>query len=105
MQLSLSESARATTAHEAKFRIDYPNSLPRASSIIALDGGSLEALKAITGQPWSGARFLRYVKSKPGSETLPSLPVDAVLEDTAGNGATLSEEIDRADVIVMVTCQ
>lgn len=103
MHLSLSESARATTAEESRFRIDYPNSLPRVSCIVALDGGSLEALQAITGHPWNGARFLRYVKSKPGSETLPSLPVDAILEDLAGKGATLSDEIDKADIIVMVT--
>jgi hypothetical protein len=103
MHLNLSESARATTAEESRFRIDYPNSLPRVSRIIALDDGSLEALRAIEDEPWNGARFLRYVKSKPGSERLPKLPVDAILEDAAGNSFNLSAEIDDADIIVMVT--
>ena len=33
----LSESARMTTAEEARFRIDYPNSKPRAIKVVALD--------------------------------------------------------------------
>ena len=33
----LSESARMTTAAEARFRIDDPNSKPRADKVIALD--------------------------------------------------------------------
>jgi len=103
MQLNLSESARATTAEESKYRIDYPNSLPRVSRIIALDDGSLDALRTIKDKPWNGARFLRYVKSTPGSEKLPTLPVDAILEDTGGDRFHLSDEIKDADIIVMVT--
>lgn len=103
MHLNLSESARVTTAKESKYRVDYPNSLPRVSRIIALDGPSLEALRAIKDEPWNGARFLRYVKSRPGSETLPKLPIDAILEDAEGNSFNLSDEIRDADIIVMVT--
>ena len=103
VQLNLSESARATTAEESRYRIDYPNSLPRVSRIIALDRGSRNALSAIKDKPWNGARFLRYVKSCPGSATLPKLPVDADLEDTEGNRFKLSDEINDADIIVMVT--
>lgn len=103
MQLNLSESARVTTAEESKYRINYPNSLPRVSRIIALDAGSLDALRAIKDEPWNGARFLRYVKSRPGSDSLPKLPVDGVLEDVGGNSFKLSDEINNADIIVMVT--
>lgn len=103
MQLNLSESARVTTAAEARFRIDYPNSRPRVSRIIALDAASMTALAAIEHLPWNGARFLAYVKSRPASESFPSLPVDAVLEDSTGRSFDLSAEVAAADVIVMVT--
>src|SRR5258708_23687498 len=33
----VSESARATTAKEAGYRIDYPNSRPRSAKLVALD--------------------------------------------------------------------
>lgn len=103
MQLGLSESARVTTAEEARFRIGYPNSRPRVSRIIALDRQSMAALAALKDRPWTGARFLRYVQSRPGSASLPSLPVDALLEDVDGRQASLSDEIANADVVVMVT--
>ena len=45
MQLGLSESARATTAEEARFRINYPNSRPRKSRVIALDKTAEELRK------------------------------------------------------------
>ena len=33
----LSESARMTTAQEARFRVNYPNSVPRTIKVVALD--------------------------------------------------------------------
>jgi hypothetical protein len=105
MQLGLSESARATTAQEARFRIDYPNSRPRKSRIIALDEAGLEALKKLTSDhQWpQGAHFLRYVEAKGASDSLKMLSVDAVLENFDGVRVNLVDEIADADVIVMVT--
>jgi len=101
MQLVLSESARVTTAEESRFRIADPNSRPRVSCIIALDGESLAALKALKDHPWNGARFFRYVEVRPTS--LPNVHIDAVIEDIEGDRKSLSEEITRADMVVMVT--
>ncbi len=103
MQLGMSESARFSTAEEARFRIGYPNSRPRKSRIIALDAESLEALRDLAGQTWNDAHFLRYVEARPVSDRLHMLPVDAVLEDFDGNRVTLVDEVADADVIVMVT--
>ncbi|NLS04244.1 hypothetical protein HGP14_12855 [Rhizobium sp. P32RR-XVIII] len=104
MQLGLSESARATTAEEARFRVNYPNSKPRKSRIIALDAEGLEALEKLTSaSSWPGAHFLRYVEAKGASDSLHMLPVDAVLEDRDGKRVNLADEIADADVIVMVT--
>ncbi len=47
MQSGRSESALMTSAEQARFRIDYPNSRPRVSRIIALDPRSLAALAAL----------------------------------------------------------
>jgi hypothetical protein len=103
MHLGLSESARATTAEESRFRINYPNSLPRVSRIIALDERSLAALSGLETLPWNGARFFRYVRAQTGSATLPTLPVDAELEDSSGKRSSLSSEVAEADVVIMVT--
>lgn len=104
MQLGLSESARATTAEEARFRIDYPNSRPRKSRIIALDSAGLEVLQTMARQHiGSDAHFLRYVGMKSASDSLKMLPVDAVLEDIHGNEVNLADEIADADVVVMMT--
>lgn len=103
MQLGMSESARFTTAEEARFRIAYPNSKPRKSRIIALDAASLEVLRDLAGHAWNGAHFLRYVEAKGASDTLHMLPIDAILEDMDGNRVHLVDEIVDADVIVMVT--
>ncbi len=104
MQLGLSESARTTTAEEARFRINYPNSKPRKSRIIALDRTSHSALDRLAaGYQGGDAHFLRYVEAKFATDTLNMLPVDAVLEEISGRRTTLAEEIADADVIVMLT--
>lgn len=103
MQLGLSESARVTTAQEARFRIDYPNSRPRAARIIALDEAAEAALHELEGQEWNDAHFLRYIEAVPAADTLQMLSIDAVVRDQAGKKRSLVEEIENAQVIVMVT--
>jgi hypothetical protein len=97
-----SESAIMTSAEQTRFRVDYPNSRPRVSRIIALDDRSLSALMALKDRPWNGARFLRYLRAEAVSEHLPTLAVDALLEDAEGRRTSLREEVAEADVIVMV---
>lgn len=103
MQLGMSESARFSSAEEARFRISYPNSRPRKSRIIALDAASFEALRELAGREWNDAHFLGYVETKPVSDRLHMLPVDAVLEGLDGKRVNLVDEVADADVIVMVT--
>lgn len=104
MQLGMSESARATTAEESRFRINYPNSRPRKSRIIALDATAETALERLAaGYSGGHAHFLRYVEAKPVTDSLKMLAVDAVLEDLSGTRTSLTDEIADADVIVMLT--
>ena len=101
----VSESARMTTAEQARYRVQYPNSKPRATKIIALDEDSAETLKSYTGFPWNGARFLALVSATSGGEGLEELPVDATLVDIDGKEVRLTDELNGADMVAMVTSE
>jgi hypothetical protein len=57
-----SESARMSSAAEARFRIDYPNSQPRAVKVIALDNASERVVKRVAQAPWQRATFFTSIK-------------------------------------------
>jgi hypothetical protein len=57
-----SESARMSSAAEARFRIDYPNSQPRAVKVIALDHASERVVKRVAQAPWQRATFFTSIK-------------------------------------------
>ncbi|MFA9446463.1 3-methyl-2-oxobutanoate hydroxymethyltransferase [Egicoccus sp. AB-alg6-2] len=108
----LNSCARAATAAEARFRINGPEPAPRATRVIALDPGAA-ALVAATAEdrPWHGAHFLTYESSLPMGEgqelTVDAVvrgrtTVDAVLRTADGRESRLSDELDGADVAVMI---
>jgi hypothetical protein len=103
MQPGRSESAIMASAGQARFRIDRPNSRPRATRIIALDDRSEASVKALKDRGWSGARFLRYIGARKASAQLPSLAIDATLRDADGNGVSLMKEVSGADTVIIVT--
>ena len=53
-----SELARMSSAAEARFRIDRPNSQPRAVKVIALDAPSERVVKELAAGSWQRASFL-----------------------------------------------
>jgi len=79
----VSESARMSTAAETRFRIDKPNSRPRAVKVIALDSRADVTMASLAEHEWSGATFFRAGE----------------LTDTPQR---LAGEIDRADLVVML---
>jgi hypothetical protein len=97
----LNSCARATTAAEARFRIDYPEAAVRSSRIIALDDGAAAFVRRLAGQRWLGGHFLAFdhLTTVNGSG---STPDDAVLRGAAGAGVLLSAELEGADVVVMI---
>lgn len=102
----LSESARVTTATEARFRIDYPNSKPRAVKVVALDDASRALVDEVARHPWTRAAFftsLSFGQSERAPAPSGSSSVEAWLSDIAGQAKSLIAEIDSADVIVMVS--
>ena len=97
----LSGCARAATAAEARFRVPYPNSRTRASRIFALDAGAAEAMYAITEDPWNGAHFLTLANPAPvDPETTGA--ADLPLAHPDGTPASLTAEIEGADVVVLL---
>lgn len=89
--------AEAATAAEARFRVDYPNSKGRTSRIVALDSGAAAVIERISGQAWNGAHFLTY-QEPTSADTEP----DALLRSSDGAERRLSDELDGADVAVMI---
>jgi hypothetical protein len=94
----LSESARVTTAQEARFRIQYPNSKPRAVKIIALDPASATLVDDVAKLPWNGAAFFKSLSFEASSGT----NVKAWLNDLAGHTSDLASEIANADCVVVI---
>jgi len=95
----LSESARVTTAQEAKFRIQYPNSKPRAVKVIALDTQSAKLVDEVSTLPWNGAAFFKSLSFDAAKGT----NVKAWLNDLAGQTADLATEVANADCVVVIS--
>jgi hypothetical protein len=100
-----SESARMSSAAQARFRIDYPNSKPRMVKVIALDDASERVVKRVAKQPWQRANFFTSIKFEPGSGRVSGedWSMQAWLGDLAGRTKALVEEVASADLVVMVS--
>jgi hypothetical protein len=98
----LSESARMTTAEEARFRIDYPNSKPRAAKVVALDAPSEEVVKRLAQRQWQQATFFTAPKFDNTPKSGDGHSMKAWLSDLAGRTMDLIDEIATADLVVMV---
>lgn len=101
-QILLNSCARASTAAEARFRIDAPIAPSRATRIVALDEGAESVVRRVATQDWASARF--FACRVPEAAAAGNGGVaDVVLRSTVdGTESRLSEELDQADVAVMV---
>jgi hypothetical protein len=98
-----SESARMTTAAEARFRIDYPNSKPRVVKVIALDPPSERVVKRVAEHVWQRATFFTSLKFDGAPRGGEGWSMQAWLSDLAGRTKTLIDEVAAADLVVMVS--
>jgi hypothetical protein len=97
----LSESARMSTAAEARFRIDAPNSKPRHVKVIALDPASEALVKRLAERQWNTASFFTasaFAGAPPGR----GFSMQGWLSDLAGRTKDLIDEVNGADLVVMV---
>jgi hypothetical protein len=97
-----SESARMATAAEAKFRIDRPNSQPRAIKVIALDPPSERAVKDLAQSQWQRASFLTATAFSGAPQKGKPFSMNGWLNDLAGRTKDLVDEVNSADLVVMV---
>lgn len=99
-----SESARVTTAQEARYRIQYPNSKTRAVKIIALDAPSAAIIDELAKEPWNGATFFRALSfSAEGTPGRTGEGLSSWLNDLAGRALDLVGEVASSDFIVVVS--
>jgi hypothetical protein len=91
-----------SSAAEARFRIDAPNSMPRATKVIALDRASEGVVKTLAQSPWNNAAFFTAsaFAGAPGKDQ--PFSMQGWLSDLAGRTKNLLDEIDTADLVVMV---
>jgi hypothetical protein len=93
----LSECAGATTAEEARYRVDYPNSAPRRIKVIALDRPAEHLVRRLAQKEWNCATFMTTA----GKGT--SRSVRDWLSTLAGEAVNLLDQISSADLVVTVS--
>jgi len=95
-----SESTRMSSAQEARFRINAPNSLPRAVKVIALDQPSESVVKRLSKSRWNGATF--FTATAFGAIPRKGESFSGWLSDLAGRTKNLVDEVNTADLVVMI---
>ena len=87
----VSESARMSSAAEARFRVQAPNSRSRAIKVIGLDRDGEAVVRRLDEAGWRHASFFLAMDSR-----------DPALRDLSGGARAVATEIDTADLVVLV---
>ncbi|PYR44619.1 MAG: hypothetical protein DMF95_22805 [Acidobacteria bacterium] len=92
-----------SSAAEARFRVQAPNSIPRAIKVIALDAAGEAVVRRLAEAVWNHATFFTAAsRVEPGGGNLPPAPADEALTDLAGRSRSVTDEVDTADLVVLV---
>lgn len=91
--------ASAATAAEARFRIDAPVDIQRATRVIALDPGAAEVTADVARLPWRAAQFLTCDAPDVSGNGHGREPI---LRTANGSEIHLREVLDGADIAVMI---
>src|SRR5215510_13473167 len=97
-----SESARVTTAEQSRFRINDPNAKPRAVKVIALDRKAEPVVKRLSELKWNGATFFTACAFAAQPHSGKDFSMTGWLADLAGRSRDLVNEVNGADLVVMV---
>jgi hypothetical protein len=95
-----SESARMSSAAEARFRVQTPNSKPRATRVIALDAPSEAVVRGLAEAVSGSATFLTVIATADSAGGEP--PADGWLIDLTGRRTLLQDELRGADLVIMI---
>ena len=96
-----SESARMSSGAEARFRIDAPNSGPRQVKVVALDRTSEAVVTSLARRRWNNASFFT-ASAFAGAPPERGFSMQGWLSDLAGRTKDLVDEVNGADLVVMV---
>jgi hypothetical protein len=91
-----------SSAAQAKFRIDRPNSQPRAVKVIAPDTPSERIVKELAQSQWQRATFLTASAFSGAPRLGEPFSMGGWLNDLAGRTKDLVDEVEAADLVVMV---
>jgi hypothetical protein len=95
-----SESARAASAGESRFRIRVPIAPARAARVIGLDGAATAVARRLAERPWAHARF--YTGGGPRPAGTDGEPLLHALD---GPPAPLPAVLDGSDVVVVLATE
>jgi hypothetical protein len=100
----VSESARMSSAAEARFRVQAPNSTPRATKVIALDEVGEAVVRRLARAGWEHATFFTVAPRGEPDDPGDASPAYArsVLCDLVGKNASVTDVVDTADLVVLV---
>jgi hypothetical protein len=100
----LSESARMSAAAETRFRVQAPNSTPRATKVVALDAASEAEVRRLARGGWEHATF--FTAAARAGSVEPHHPsadsTDGALRDLAGHVRSVTDEVDAADLVILI---
>ncbi len=95
-----SESARMSSVAEARFRVQASNSRPRATRVIALDVSSEYVVRRLADAHWTNATF--FTAFTANDDHTAGSAADGWLTDLAGSRRNVQDEVDAADLVIMV---
>jgi hypothetical protein len=98
----LSESERMSSASEARFRLQSPNSKPREIKVFALDAPSDALVRRLAERSWNHATFLTASSFPAAHQDNRRGAMDGWLTDLGGRRRNLMDEVVAADLVVMV---
>jgi hypothetical protein len=97
-----SSCARATTAAEARYRIDAPIGPRRGARVVALDDRAATLVRRAAQETWNAARFFTLPADGPAVSGDAAGSPELALHGTDGTRSLLSDQLVDGDVVVMV---
>jgi hypothetical protein len=96
-----SESARAASASESRYRITVPIAPARAARVIALDARAAAVTRRVAGGPWANARFYTCEVTR-GAGGSDDPAAEVLLHGFDGSPAALGDVLKSTDVVVVI---
>jgi hypothetical protein len=83
-----------SSAGEARYRVQAPNSTPRATKVVALDAAGEALVRRLARGTWEDATFFTAVSPGEGG--------DGALRDLGGHVRSVTGEVDEADLVILI---